>query len=130
MKYPEYIKLYREHADYAHQEMMALNASWSGLDLLGTQTPFPELLSQNFLLKKEIFFFIVQTLLHDGRLRLAKNGIFLTGSIEEQLALFEKNFPTSEEAIDSGIWFFDDECPAGAVWVYQLKDGSEYLEWT
>mgnify|MGYP003905376353 FL=1 len=51
----------------------------------------------------------MQRLLQDGRLRLAKNGIFLKGSIEEQLALFEKAFPHSEDAMDHGIWFFNDE---------------------
>ena len=34
-----------------------------------------------------------------------------------------------EVVMDDGIWFFTDDCPAGAVWVYELEDGTEYLEW-
>lgn len=35
-------------------------------------------------------------------------------------------FPDSEEELDDGIWFYDDNCPGGAVWI--LEDGS--LVWS
>ena len=130
MKYPQDVNLYNTLASYAYSDSMALDATWCNLDRLGKDIDYSELVSQNFLLKKEIFFFIVKTLMQQGCLRLAKNSNFLTDSIEEQVALFEKAFPDSEEAMDNGIWFFNDECPAGAVWVHQLADGSEHLEWT
>jgi hypothetical protein len=108
----------------------ALNGLWAILNSLGLDLPYPERVECNFVLKRQLFFNILQKLMRDDKVRLAKNGIFLIGSIEEQIALFEKAFPISEEAMDSGIWFFDVECLAGAVWVYQLEDGLEYLEWT
>ncbi len=41
----------------------------------------------------------------------------MAGTTEEQMEMFRKSFPTSDEEMDSGAWFFADECPAGAVWV-------------
>ncbi|MFC3393738.1 DUF596 domain-containing protein [Brenneria rubrifaciens] len=80
--------------------------------------------------KRKIFFFeLIQRLMEDGKIRLANHGIFLEGTIEEQIARFKDAFPKTEEewkARDEEIWFLDDDCPGGAVWV--LDDG--YLDWT
>ncbi|MHA6892439.1 DUF596 domain-containing protein [Ralstonia pseudosolanacearum] len=71
--------------------------------------------------------------LREGKLRLAKDGVFLVGSVEEQAAKFEASFPTSDAGVDlggAGTWFFTDECPAGAVWVTKGPTGEDILEWT
>ena len=77
--------------------------------------------------QREIFFWALTRLLKEGRLRLAKHGQFLDGSIEEQVELFREALPRTESELDDGLWFFDEECPAGAVWV-DPDDGSLY--WT
>ncbi|MGX9867181.1 DUF596 domain-containing protein [Enterobacter mori] len=76
--------------------------------------------------RREIFLWALTRLLKEGRLRLAKHGQFLDGTIEEQVELFREALPRTEAELDDGIWFFDEECPAGAVWVE--PDGSLY--WT
>lgn len=134
MNYPEYAATFEAEANYSFNEPHALDDLWNRLSSFGNQIPYPENLAINFELKKEIFFYILRMLMSDGRLRLAKNGQFLVGSIDEQLEKLKKVFPESEES-QKGIggistWFFMDQCPAGAVWVYQLEDGKEYLEWT
>jgi hypothetical protein len=49
---------------------------------------------------------------------LDKNGIFLEGTIDEQLALFKNAFPEEErmKEIDHYWWYLDD-CPATVVWI-------------
>ena len=88
----------------------------------------------NFEMKKKLFFDVITLMLMDGRMRLAKNGKFLQGTIEEQVQLWKSAFPLSEESQSDiggiGTWFFMDECPAGVVLVYTLEDNSEHLEWT
>ena len=72
--------------------------------------------------------------MREGRLKLAKGDHYLRGSIEEQVELFRKAWPASELEADKisllpddprigsglgigmGLWFFMDDCPAGAVW--------------
>jgi hypothetical protein len=76
--------------------------------------------------RKRLFFWLLERLLKEGRIKLAKHGKFLEGTVEEQVELFRQVFPKTEEEMEDGIWFFDEVCPGGAVWV--LEDGS--LEWT
>lgn len=76
--------------------------------------------------RKKIFLWVLECLLKEGRIKLAKNGKFLEGTVEEQLERFRQALPKTEEEMEDGIWFFDESCPGGAVWV--LKDGS--FEWT
>lgn len=109
----------------------ALNGLWSILDSLGLDLPYPVLVESNFVLKRSLFFWVLKRLMLAEKLRFAKSGIFLLGTVDDQINILSDAFPESEGAVDGGIicWFFDDECPAGAVWVYKLEDGSEYLEW-
>lgn len=74
---------------------------------------------------EEKSFWALTRLLKEGRIKLAKHGKFLEGSVDEQVERFRQAFPKTEEEMEDGIWFFDESCP-GAVWV--LEDGS--LEWT
>ena len=80
----------------------------------------------SFIDRREIFFWALKRLLNEGRIRLAKHGKFLEGSVEEQVERFRLAFPKTEEEMEDGIWFFDEDCPGGAVWV--LENGS--FEWT
>jgi len=79
----------------------------------------------NFSYRREIFLWVLECLLREGRVKLHKNGIFLKSSIEDQVELFKKSWPESEEASgyeDFYWWFFDPECPAGIAW--RKDDGS------
>jgi hypothetical protein len=89
---------------------------WTGFDRLGFD---------KFLNRRDIFLWALARLLRDGRIKLHKNGIFLKSSIEDQVELFKKSWPESEEASgyeDFYWWFFDPECPAGIAW--RKQDGS------
>lgn len=77
--------------------------------------------------RREIFFWALTRLLKEGRLKLANHGQFLDGTIEEQVELFREALPRREAELNDGLWFLDEECPAGAVWV-DPDDGS--LFWT
>ncbi|TWP37461.1 DUF596 domain-containing protein, partial [Xylella fastidiosa subsp. fastidiosa] len=82
--------------------------------------------------RKKDFLFLIGKLLDEGRLKLAKHDEFMTGTTEEQVEMFRKSFPASDEAMLRGAWFFADECPAGAVWVFkgEGENGEDYYEWT
>ncbi|ACB93610.1 DUF596 domain-containing protein [Xylella fastidiosa subsp. fastidiosa] len=82
--------------------------------------------------RKKDFLFLIGKLLDEGRLKLAKNGEFIPGSTEELVEMFRKSFPASDEEMELGAWFFADECPAGAVWVFkgERENGEDYYEWT
>jgi len=89
---------------------------WTGFDRLGFD---------KFLKRRDIFLWVLERLLRDGRIKLQKNGIFLKSSIKDQVELFKKSWPESEEASgyeDFYWWFFDPECPAGIAW--RKDDGS------
>ena len=83
----------------------------------------------NFTQRRSMFLYLLHRLMHEDRLKLAKNGNILEENVEALAAQFHDAFPKSDEEIDmggAGTWFFTDSCPAGAVWV--LDDGSLY--WT
>ena len=75
-----------------------------------------------------VFFSILKCLMSEGVVKLASNGVFLTGDIDEQLNRLKESWPEnpSEDDLDGfGMWFLA-EAPAGIVWVN--VDGSEV--WT
>lgn len=87
----------------------------------------------------DLFMYCLERLMRAGRLKLAKNGVFLTGDINHQIEQFRSAFPSSGTAeadalevgdLGAGIWFFSESCPAGAVWVLRNDAGVEWLEWT
>lgn len=98
----------------------ALSWLWSPAERVGSD--FDE--------QRELFLWLIERLLREGRIKLHKNGVFLESSIEEQVDLFRRAFPISEAASgyeDFYWWFFDDECPAGVAWRqpdggYQMAD--------
>ncbi|MFN1124656.1 DUF596 domain-containing protein [Xylella fastidiosa] len=95
-------------------------------------TPPTQVDPASFEERKKDFLFIIGKLLDEGRLKLAEKGKFMTGTTEEQVEMFRKSFPASDEEMELGAWFFADECPAGAVWVFkgERENGEDYYEWT
>lgn len=105
----------------AAAELQALNGLWA--------YSIPDYVKSNdfeFIQQKTLFFWLFERLLKEGRIKLAKHGQFLDGSVDEQIERFRLAFPKTEEEMEDGTWFFDEDCPGGAVWV--LEDGT--LEWT
>ncbi|WP_145577612.1 DUF596 domain-containing protein [Yersinia mollaretii] len=79
--------------------------------------------------RKDFFFMLLHLLMQDGRIKLAKHGVFLDGTIEEQIARYKAAFPKTEQewkARAEDVWFFDEDCPGGIVWVHD----NGYLDWT
>ncbi|MDH2925003.1 hypothetical protein EV693_102231 [Nicoletella semolina] len=79
---------------------------------------------------KEMFLEFMGDLIRIGELKLASQGKFLEGTIEEQIDLFRKAWPEEyddndpEKDIDHLWWLIG--APAGAVWIWE--DG--YEDWT
>ncbi|MFD1801124.1 DUF596 domain-containing protein [Mixta tenebrionis] len=102
-------------------ELQALDGLWA-YSIPDNKTP------ENFTFneRKETFFYLLEKLLQEGRIKLAKDGIFLAGTVKEQLKLFCKHFPKNEVEMNDGTWFFYDSCPGGAVWIFPDRPP----EWT
>ena len=95
---------------------------------------------QTFIQRRDIFLWILERLLKEGRIKLHKNGVFLEGSIEEQIAQFREKFPKAEKDADRictkpgyevpyegfgmNLWWFMDICPAGVAW---RKGDGQYI---
>ncbi|MDH2924999.1 hypothetical protein EV693_102228 [Nicoletella semolina] len=79
---------------------------------------------------KEMFLAFMKDLMITGELKLARNGNFLEGTIEEQIDLFRNAWPKEydenvpEKDIDYMWWW--TLSPAGAVWFWE--DGT--IIWT
>lgn len=69
----------------------------------------------------EKFLFILNRAMESGILRLADDGNFLEGSIDEQVEKFRESFPEKEEYICEYIFGIDIYeniwIPGGAVWI-------------
>ena len=102
---------------------MSLNSLW--INLQGDYPHFNDRL--------EPFFWMLTRALNENRLKLKKNGAYLNGTPEEQVALFRQGFPASEipdpryPDIDASYWFYGEECPGEAVWQVNKPDGT--VEW-
>ena len=79
---------------------------------------YPFTHENNFENTKCLFLECLYILLSKDKLKLAKNGCFLSGTIEEQIELFKNSFPNEERMKEvEPYWWYLDECPAGAVWI-------------
>lgn len=83
-----------------------------------------------FLKQKENFFWLLERLMNEGKIKLANSGVFWDGSVTEQISILKNIFPkTSAEMEDGafdGFWFYSGKCPGGIVWVQD----NGYLDWT
>ncbi|MCD8457509.1 DUF596 domain-containing protein [Xylella taiwanensis] len=124
--------LTQEQIDFIYEDLGGgVNLSWSYIgNAYGVSAAQVD--PDSFEERKNDFLFLLGKLLDEGKLKLAKKGEFITGTIEELVDLFRKAFPASDEGLEVGIWFFTDECPAGAVWVFkgEGENGEDYYEWT
>ena len=82
-----------------------------------------------FLLRKEFFLLFLQLLMQEGKIKIGKHGKLLEGTIEDQIAVYRLVFPKTEDewkARGEDLWFYEEDCPGGIVWVSE----SGYLDWT
>ncbi|AIR62542.1 DUF596 domain-containing protein [Klebsiella sp. Ap-873] len=88
-------------------------------------------ISDNYAFRKKVFFCILTRLLTEKKIKLAVNGVFLSGSVEQQVLMIQAAwppYPCEEEDDDLdeyGMWFLV-KAPAGVVWL--SSDGKEL--WT
>lgn len=100
-----------------------------------------------FSTRRSAFLWVLERMLRTGRVKLKHMHTkkYLTGTIEEQVALFnstlpkttleaDKHLPSNPDfASDVGTgrgmyyWFFDESCPSGIAWLVKMPDGS--CEW-
>ncbi|CAK9885723.1 MAG: hypothetical protein XXXJIFNMEKO3_02130 [Candidatus Erwinia impunctatus] len=88
-------------------------------------------LPDNYLLRKEVFFSLLTQLLNENKIKLATNGIFLSGTIAQQTKALQAAWPPypcedeNNDLDEYGMWFLV-KAPAGVVWL--TPDGKEL--WT
>ncbi|EVT71733.1 hypothetical protein X548_04535 [Stenotrophomonas maltophilia 5BA-I-2] len=66
----------------------------------------------------EEFFLMLRVLMEEGKLKLASDGIFAVGDIDQQLGVLRRAWPAAREEADldeDGFWFLSD-APFGLVW--------------
>ena len=104
---------------------LSMGAIWQHISVECTELP------DNYLFRKEIFFVLLTRLLNEKKIKLAENGIFLSGTVEQQIQVLQAAWPPypSEDEDDDldeyGMWFLV-KAPAGVVWL--TPDGGEL--WT
>lgn len=80
--------------------------------------------------EKELFFWFIERLMYEGKVKFGNSGEFWTGTIKEQVSKFRESFPNSPEEMEcgafNGYWFLSDACPAGLVWIHE----NGYQDWT
>lgn len=90
-------------------------------------------LSDNYAFRTKVFFCILTRLLTEKKIKLAVNGVFLSGSVEQQVLIIQAAWPPypcededeDDDLDEYGMWFLV-KAPAGVVWL--SSDGKEL--WT
>lgn len=99
----------------------SMGSLWQSLDveLTGSGRSFKE--------QTGLFFSLLSSLLRKGEIRLALDGQYIEGELEEQLQGLRLVWPISKHELDEdmGLWFLVS-APAGIVWI--ASDGPE--TWT
>lgn len=77
--------------------------------------------ADSFETAREVFFVVLRRLIAEDYIRLQqlRTHIPLQGPIDDQLELFRRVFPKSDEEMEKGLWFFDLQCPAGCNWKFK-----------
>ena len=117
--------LNREWVDFVLEvaDQLSLSSIWS----------YSKFDNQTFEERCEAFYWILEKVLDSGRLRLKKNGEYLTGTPKELVQRFRDVLPKtdvpylSHPHLDLSHWFFDPQCPGEAVWRVGHPDG--HIEW-
>ena len=108
---------------FQHLEFKALDELWA-VTLFPSEFDFPKKYSTLYMGRIELFCQVLKWLLFNMKMRLANHGIFLEGTPQEQVNIFKKSFPKTEEEMleKEHYWWYLDECPGGAVWYTDIDD--------
>jgi hypothetical protein len=85
----------------------------------------------DYLYRKDVFFYFIRSLMVSENIKLAANGRYLSGSIEEQIDELQAAWPPypshkEDDDLDgNGMWFLV-KAPSGVVWL--TPEGKEI--WT
>lgn len=72
---------------------------------------------------------MVKMLMTDGRLKLAADGVFADGNVDEQLDVPRRAWPTRRDRVDldeDSIWFLSD-ASFGLVWISPVGNDDYHL---
>lgn len=104
---------------------LSMGAVWQHISVECAHIP------DNDAFRFDVFFHLLERLLEEGKIRLASDGQFLSGTAEQQLERIKNAWPhgKSDDELDdtegAGLWFLA-KSPAGIVWL--MPDGREI--WT
>lgn len=123
--------------DYQDAKYHDLGWLWTALDSLEKNTK-PLIKFDNFYKKKEVFFSLLEALIIDKKLKLAKNNIIVDeNKIPNTLSEFRSIFPQSENEVEDiggvQVWLMlnsNESCPFWPIWVDMDENGNEKLFWT
>ncbi|KQH72900.1 DUF596 domain-containing protein [Xylella fastidiosa subsp. sandyi] len=126
--------LTQQHIDFIYEDLKAgFHHVWDYIGIVHgiSSTQINE---ESFEEIKNDFFFAVERLLNEGKLKLGnrKTEIIVEGTTEELLKMFRNSFPgyISHEDLDTGLWFFTD-CPFIAAWLFKEagENGEDCYGW-
>ena len=104
-----------------HSRGYSMGSLWQSLNV--DVTP----LDVSFEACTELFFLFLREQMSVGAMRLASGGVFLGGTIDEQLTRLNNAWPSAASGSEDEMYFwFLAEAPAGVVWIG--SDGTE--TWT
>lgn len=104
-----------------HSRGYSMGSLWQslGVELSGAEKTYQE--------QTEIFFLFLGSLLRQGEIRLALDGDYIEGDVDDQLQVLRRAWPNSKDELEADmcLWFLVN-APAGIVWI--TRDGQEI--WT
>ncbi|PKE29568.1 hypothetical protein CWS43_16140 [Rahnella sp. AA] len=104
---------------------LSMGAVWQHISVECAHIP------DNDAFRFDVFFHLLERLMDEGKIRLASDGQFLSGTAEQQLERIKNAWPHGkpDDELDdpegAGLWFLA-KSPAGIVWL--MPDGREI--WT
>lgn len=106
-----------------HLRNNPLSELWA-VTLYPDEFTFPYYYSLSYENRIDLFCIVLDWLLENEKMRLAKDGTFLTCPIKDQVVVFKKSFPETEKEMQEkdAYWWYLDDCPGGAVWYNSVED--------
>ncbi|MFZ4893569.1 hypothetical protein ACL9RL_03875 [Plantibacter sp. Mn2098] len=115
---------------------IAEGAEWQELDSvwLYFKQPFgysylPHKL-ESFSERREGFLWALTHFLEHGQMRLLwwSDASLVTGTPDEQVDIIRQAFPTNDDGMDDGRWFFSLESQVGVIWEWPGRDPKPFVD--
>lgn len=113
-----------EQLDYlaSGSEDMDLDSIWDYFDRPHGFDPVVNHSLVSFEERREGFLWTVKQLFEHGFIELnRRGGVPFPGSIDEKLDALREAFPSDDEGMEEGMWFFFPECPMGSNWKWPYQ---------